>query len=156
MSLTKTASASGTMRDRLFPLARFSRVPLRVGLEYGMTVQGKPMDVPSVRMPVRSSLAQRLLIHRYQITRNIRLLHGYGFAPGNPVLKADSTPLTAKIKQNTPTPTMTRFGMSPVQGVRVFPRTALAGGLGSPKRFPKAIPVIQNTYTPPVYGAEGA
>lgn len=157
MSHTKTATGTGQQRARLFPIARVSRVPLRVGLEYGMTISGVPMDAPTVAMPVRSSLAQKLNIHRYQLSRNIRLLHGYGFAPGNPVLKADSTPLQARVAQAVDQPQMTRFGQTPIPGqTPVFPRTGARGVMRAVRRFPKAIPVTPNNWTPPVYGGQEA
>ena len=147
-------TSEAMQRETLFPIARVSRVPLRVGLEYGMVYAGKPQNVATVQMPVRSSMAQTLLRFRWQIARNIRLLHGYGFAPGNPVLKAESRNLRAQILANTPRPVMTNFGGTPVPGkTPVFPRTGRPGGLGSPRRFPKAISVVPNDYVPPIYGA---
>lgn len=138
--------------DRAFPIARFSRVPLRVGLEYGMTIQRKDISAPPVPLPVRSSLAQPLVVHRYQLSRNIRLLRNYGFAPGNPVLKAQSIPFQGR-GGNT-SPVLTRFGMQkPRPGATpVFPRVSSGGSMGAVRRFPKSLLVPPNTYRPPVYG----
>ncbi len=153
------AKPSGYNRGpRLFPMAIVSRKPLRTGLEYGMTIKSGDMDAPDVPMPIRSSLGQSLLTHRFQLSRNIRLLRNYGFAPGNPILKAQSIPLQAKISGQTPKPVMTRFGMQKPQpgATPAFPRTGARGSMGSVRRFPKSILVIPNTYRPPVYGQDTA
>lgn len=141
-----------TLNDRAFPLARVSRVPLRVGLEYGMTIQSKDIPPATVPLPVRSTLAQPLVVHRYQLSRNIRLLRNYGFAPGNPVLRAQSIPF--KGQGGMTTPVMTRFGMQkPRPGATpVFPRSGSKGSMGPVRRYPKSLLVAPNTYTPPVYG----
>lgn len=155
MSLTKGVTGTAQDRAALFPIARVSRVPLRVGLEYGMAIKGAPMDAPNVAPPIRSSLAQQTVIHRFQLSRYISRLRTYGFAPGNPILKADSIDLKSRQTANTPKPVMTRLGQRPVPGrTPVFPRTAAPGTMGSPRRFPKALPVQKNTYTPPIYGTE--
>lgn len=139
---------------RLFPVAQVSRVPLRRGLEYGMTIQSRDIPAPDVPLPIRSSLAQSLGVHRFQISRNLKLLRNYGFAPGNPVLKAQTIPLQGRANAQRPTPVMTRFGMqAPRPGATpVFPRVGKPGAMGSVRRFPRAILVPPNTYRIPVYG----
>lgn len=135
-----------------FPLAVVSRKPLKAGLAYGMTIQDRPMETPGVPLPVLSSRAQQRLIHRFQLALNTRLIHPYGFAPGNPILQAESTDNRMTGTKQTPTPTMSNFGGTPAPGRPVFPRSAARGRMGSPKRFPKAIQVIPNDYTPSLYG----
>lgn len=116
------------------------------------------MNAPPVQLPVRSSLGQQILIHRFQNSHNYRLLRNYGFAPGNPILQAESIPNQANTQGNTPKPVFTRFGMqAPVPGQSpVFPRVSGRGSMGSPKRFPKSLLVPPNTYAPPVYGTDSA
>lgn len=143
-------------QDSAFPIYRPSFKPLRKGLQYGMTITRRDGDAPDLPMPIRSSLFGKEIVTRFQLSRNIRLLRNYGFAPGNPVLKAQSIPVQALLLQQRPTPTMTRFGMQkPSPGATpVFPRTGARGGMGSVRRFPKAIRVVPNTYRPPVYGQD--
>lgn len=139
--------------EKVFPVFRPSFRPLRTGLEYGMTVQGRPMPAPNVALPIQSSTAQDVNVHRFQITRNLRLLRNYGMRPDHPVLRAPSIPFTAKVNAQTPKPVMTRLGTRPVPGATpVFPRTGAPGTMGSVKRFPKAILAMPNRYRPPVYG----
>lgn len=139
-----------SLQAQAFPMAIVSRRPLRVGLEYGMTIQGKDVPAPTVQMPVRSSLGQPFLRHRFQLSRNIRLLRTYGFAPGNPILQAESIPNQSSASSQRPRPIAARYGMQTSGGVRAS--VGSRGSMGSPKRFPKAIMVPPNTYSPPVYG----
>ena len=140
-------------REKLFPVFRPSFASRRVGLEYGMTVQGKPMQLPNVAQPVRSSLAQNVNVHRFQLSRNLKLLRNYGMRPDYPVLRAPFIPFQAKVAKQTPTPQMTRFGSRPTPGLTpVYPRVAKGGTMGSVKRFAKASKVIPNRYRPPIYG----
>lgn len=143
----------GSKRERLFPVFRPSFAPLRTGLEYGMTVQGKPMQLPNLPQPIRSSLGQNTLVHRFQLSRNLKLLRTFGLRPDYPTLRAQSIPFRGRVQQQTPTPVMTRFGTRPRPGATpVFPRVGRPGTMGSVKRFTKANKVIPNRYRPPLYG----
>ncbi len=142
-------------RAKLFPVYRPSFASLRTGLEYGMVVQGKEMQLPALPLPIESSLAQDVNVHRFQLSRNIRLLRNYGMRPDYPVVQVPTTPFQGRVVKQTPTPVMTAFGPRPRPGATpVFPRTARGGTMGSVKRFAKSTKVIPNKYRPPVYGSD--
>jgi len=118
-----------------------------------MVVKGAAMQIPDVPLPIRSSLGQDTLVHRFQLSRNLRLLRNYGMRPDYPVLKAQSTAFRGRVVKQTPTPQLTRFGVRPRPGLTpVYPRVGAPGTMGSVKRFSKASKVIPNRYRPPLYG----
>lgn len=118
------------------------RTPIfaRLQDERGITAQAVSSDgevaSPTVPIPVRSSLAQTVLIFRRQITTYISRVKPYGMAPGYPTAKVPT------ILHTTP-----RHAL--IRSARGYP--ASKGQMLPPKRFTKALPTKQNDYEAPTY-----
>lgn len=129
--------------DPLAPAA-LSHMPLRTGMLYAMQYGGRVEEVPNVPMAIaRPSLAQRVLVHRYQLSKYIspltRIMSPVP-AAGYPVAHAQMIIRTA------PTPNQT-----PIMSSNGNPRTARGGTQGPLPRFKKALPSRPLVFTPPTY-----
>lgn len=131
------------LRTPFFPRPQSQR-----GIDSGMTTMGSndPSMLPTIPLPVRSSLAQTILVHRVQLSHYFAKVAGAtryngGMAPGYPVAKVLSLINTA--------PLMRRNARA-VTGLRGLP--ARSGYMSAPPRFTKALPLPVNDYQPPIYG----
>lgn len=129
--------------DPLAP-AKLSHMPIRTGMVYAMQYGGRIEEVPNVPMPMsRPSMAQRVLVHRYQLSKYIspltRIMSPVP-AAGYPYVKAFMIIRTA------PPPNQT-----PVMSSNGNPRTARGGTQGPMPRFKKALPTSPPIYNPPTY-----
>lgn len=141
-----------TQKATLFPIGAVNQRQNRNGLEYSGALTTRPMDAPNVPVPVRSTLSMPITRYKIAFTRNLKLLRTYGFAPGNPVLRATPNPYTVSgTKRRTPKPSVRGGKRSGPLSVSRPPAANKPGSMGAPKRFPKALPVIPNNYEPPVY-----
>lgn len=138
----------------LFPIGKVGQAQRRVGMEYSGITQARNVPAPNVPMPVRESLAQTLVVHRFQFTRYFGRLRTYGFAPGNPVIRAFNQRYSLSPKERTPRPIISGGARSGPLSVSRTPGVINKGSMGAPKRFPKALPLRVNTYRPPIYGED--
>lgn len=136
----------------LFPIGSVNQRQNRSGLEYQGMLTARPMEAPNVPQVIRSTLSMPITRYRIQFTRNLKLLRTYGFAPGNPVLRATPNPYTVTSRRRQPKPTLRGGRRNGPLSVSRAPAAAKPGRMGAPKRFPKALPLIPNNYKPPVYG----
>lgn len=142
-----------TRKSTLFPIGAVNQRVNRTGLEYSGVSVARSMRPATVPMPIRASLAQDVNAYRIHFSRKLRFLRTYGFAPGNPVLKAPKNPYTVYgVKSRRPLPVVRGGKRAGPLSVTRTPAAARPGYMGSPKRFPKALPVVPNNYTPPIYG----
>lgn len=111
------------------------------GTEWYYTLK---MPAPNVSPMQRQSLAQPVLRHRMHIS-TYRLMQPYNrFAPGYPYFKGTSMVPTSTKPSVRPTPNVQKRSF-------FTPSTASPGTMGPSKRFPKALPLVPNVYTPEVY-----
>jgi hypothetical protein len=144
-----------TTKASLFPIGAVNQRQNREGLEYQGMITTRPMESPNVPMPIRSTLAMPITRYRVQFTRKLKFLRTYGFAPGNPVLKATPNPYTVAGQRRRQPKPHTRGGRrSGPLSVSRAPSASKPGHMGAPKRFPKALPLVPNKYQPPVYGRD--
>lgn len=143
---------SASRKAHPFPIGRVSQAQNRVGLEYQGTTQALTINAPNVAMPVRSSVAQQVSVNRFQFSRKLKFLRTYGLAPGNPVLQAVTQRVVSPQRVARPRPTIVGGKRSGPFSVAKTPASSRPGYMAAPKRFPKALPVRRNTYSPPVYG----
>ena len=127
-------------------LASLSHKPIRAGMSYGMLYGGRPMEAPSVAPPIpRQSLAQTLLIHRYQGSKYISAIArpmGLTMQAGYPSVHVMKIINTAPTQNQTPI-----LSNSPMN----LPRTARGGTMAAVPRWKKALPLVPNPYNPPTY-----
>lgn len=122
-----------------FRVTTNARRPLSRGIGYGMLVDGRSEKIPTIPQPVFSSLFQRVLIHRWQISTYISRLRNYGMRPDYPaahvltMINSAPTDIGNSVK-------VSRFG-----------RPASKGTMKPPRRFSKALPVQRIPFTPPEY-----
>jgi hypothetical protein len=107
---------------------------------YGMKYDSESERIPTVPGQVHSSLFQRVLVHRWQISVYISKLRNYGMRPDHPAVHVQTI-----INSGPANP-----GGHPVQVSR-FGRPAYKGTMRPLSRFRKALPVSQVPYTPPEY-----
>lgn len=143
-----------TRKTTLFPIGAVNQRQNRDGLEYQGMITTRPMEAPNVPMVVRSTLAMPMTRYKVQFTRKLKFLRTYGFAPGNPVLKATPNPYTVATQRRQPKPTLRGGRRHGPLSVSRTPSSVKGGHMGAPKRFPKALPVIPNKYAPPIYGRD--
>lgn len=124
-------------------------MPIRTGMVYAMAYGGRIQEAPNTVMPVaRQSLAQRVLIHRYQLSKYISPLTRIM----SPVpLIGYPTAKTQMIIRSAPTPNQTPI-MSKLGPTQATVRTARGGTQAPLPRFKKALPTRPPTFNPPVYG----
>jgi len=116
--------------------------PIRSPLQYGMVYGPRADGVPNVPPPMaRSSLAQRILIHRTQISRYISQL-----SPAMSLVPLAGYPYAGVIKQVHLSP---QANQTPI--LSTFPATAGGGTMAAPSRFTKALPYPIQNYQPPTY-----
>lgn len=107
---------------------------------YGMKYDSQSEKIPTVPGQVHSSLFQRVLVHRWQISAYISKLRNYGLRPDYPAAHV-MTILPSGPKDPGGHPVVTsRFG-----------RPAHKGTMRPLSRFRKALPVAKAPYTPPEY-----
>lgn len=142
-----------TTKASLFPIGSVNQRQNRRGLEYSGGLTTRPMDAPNVPVPIRSTLSMPITRYKIAFTRKLIFLRTYGFAPGNPVLRATPNPYTvAGARKRKPRPVVRGGRRSGPLSVARPPAAAKNGAMGAPKRFPKALPIIPNNYKPPIYG----
>jgi hypothetical protein len=120
-------------------------MPIRTGMVYAMEYGGRIQEAPNTVMPMaRPSLAQRVLIHRYQLSKYISPLTRIM----SPLPSIDYPTVHAQmIIRTAPSPNQT-----PIMSSNGNPRTARGGTLAPLPRFKKALPTRPPTFNPPVYG----
>lgn len=120
-----------------------ARRPLSRGIGYGMLYDGRSGKIPTIPQPVFSSLFQRVLVHRWQISTYISRLRNYGMRPDYPAAHVHSIINSAPSGLST----------TPGQNVRLsrFGRPSQKGTMAAPRRFRKALPTQRIPFTPPEY-----
>lgn len=116
------------------------RFPISKGLSYGMLREGKSENQATIPLPVFSSLFQRILIHRWQVSSYISSLRNYGMRPDYPAAKVMTMIPSGPSNKSGNVVTVSRFG-----------RPSTSGTMKAPKRFRKALSVTSIPYTPPEY-----
>jgi len=107
---------------------------------YGMLYDSQSEKIPTVPGQVHSSLFQRVLVHRWQISAYISRMRNYGLRSDYPAAKVQS------ILPSGPS----NPGGNPV-AVSRFGRPMQKGTMRPLSRFRKALPVNKVNYTPPEY-----
>lgn len=109
-------------------------------VRYGMKYDSESQRIPTVPGQVHSSLFQRILIHRWQISTYISRLRNYGMRPDYPAAHVLTIiPSSPGNKGGQPV-TVSKFG-----------RPGHKGTMRPLSRFRKALPVARTNYTPPEY-----
>lgn len=116
------------------------RKPLGRGLSYGMLYDSKAEGIPTIPQPVFSSLFQRILVHRWQISSYISQLRNYGLRPDYPAAHVMTMVPSSPSNKSGNLVTVSRFG-----------RPSTSGTMRPLRRFRKALPVTSIPYTPPEY-----
>lgn len=136
-------------RKNVFTLSPLSHKPIRTGMSYGMRYGGRVQEAPAVAPPIpRQSLAQMVLVHRYQVSKYIPLFArpmGLMMQAGYPVDHVLKLIPGAPVQRNTPV--LSNAPMS-------LPRTAKGGTMRPMSRWAKALPLTPNPYNPPTYGGK--
>jgi hypothetical protein len=128
-------------RRPVLGLKPISRNPVEVGpLGYGMLYDAEGQGIPTIPGQIHSSLFQKVLVHRWQISSYISRLRNFGLRPDYPAAHVMSI-----INSGPSNP-----GGNPV-GVSRFGRPLQKGTMKSMPRFGKALPVTQVPYVPPEY-----
>lgn len=143
-----------TDRARPFEVLRILRMPLEIGMEYEMSYDSTVMGGPNSPPPIpRASLAQTVIIHRYQQSKYFSRLRNYGLRPDHPIAHGSVVVQTGHSSvHNTPAMTSTRLGTDPLsKGIQVN-RPGQGGFMRPGGRFKKALPLPVVNYDPPVYG----
>lgn len=126
-----------TQKRDVFAVPPNRRAEILGPLEYGMQYGGRVMEAPNVPLMVRSSLGQRVLVHRFQMSRYISRLRNYGMRPDHPAFKGHMVVNTAP---RIVVPTRARLPLSKKPGT-----------MAATPRFPKALGNPPNNYQPPEY-----
>jgi hypothetical protein len=142
-----------TKMERKSPLRTplFRRRQIEAGISGRLQYDPHTKRQLTIPTPIRSSLAQKIAAYRVQVS------HYYeawtrGMAPGYPVAKVISLVNTTPggvSKNPKPRPARDITGGIPVAGGTAGRPGGYA--MGSPRRFPKALPVNMNNYEPPTY-----
>lgn len=129
--------------DPLAP-APLSHMPIRTGMTYAMQYGGRILEAPNTPMAIaRPSLAQRVLIHRYQLSKYISPLTRIM----SPVPEAGyPTAHVLTIVRGAPVPNQT-----PIMSSTGTPQTARGGTMAPSPRWKKALPTKPPAFNPPVY-----
>jgi hypothetical protein len=133
-----------------------SHVPIRTGMEYAMQYGGRVQEAPNTVMAMaRPSLAQRVLIHRYQLSRYIspltRIMSPVPFVNGGRVGFSDTAAPYPTAKASMIIRTAPKPNQTPIMSSNGNPRTARGGTQGPLPRFKKALPIKPLVFTPPEY-----
>lgn len=147
-------SKKGVNRARPFEVLRILRAPLETGMEYEMHYDSVVMGGPNVPPPIpRQSLAQQVIVHRYQQSKYFSRLRNYGLRPDYPIAHGWRVIQTGNSSvNNAPVMTTTFLGTDPQsRGIQVNSPGA-QGFMRPGGRFKKALPTPVVNYNPPVYG----
>lgn len=130
-----------------------SRHELFTGMEYEMDYNTRRMDAPQNAPPVaRSSLAQMILIHRYQQSKYLSILRYFGLRPDYPAFHGFKIVNGAPVVSNSGQPIFSSgYPGLHVGTVSPFPRARTAGTMRPVSRFVKALPVPIPQYNAPTY-----
>lgn len=145
--------------DRRTPLRTpvYHRSYIQRGITQYMTYGAQAERPPGIPLPIRSSLAQIIHIHKVRMSHYVSWIKPYGMKRHYPVANmalgdypvAKVVTLINKSPSNLqarPLPSINRPGIAPSQ-----PRVNRRGTMGAPPRFKKALPVSLVTYVPPTY-----
>lgn len=119
---------------------RSSDAPEVGRLGYGMLYDSQSEKIPTVPGQVHSSLFQRVLIHRWQISEYISRLRNYGLRPDYPAAHVLTMINSGPNNPGGRTVGVSRFG-----------RPMEKGTMKPLSRFRKALPVARVPYVPPEY-----
>lgn len=143
-----------TDRGRPFEVLRILRMPLEIGMEYSMSYDSTVMGGPNVPPPIpRQSLAQTVIVHRYQQSKYFSRLRNYGLRPDYPIAHGHVVVQTGNSSvNNAPTITSTKMGTDSSLGVPQVNSAGAQGFMRPGGRFRKALPLPVVNYNPPIYG----
>ena len=124
-----------------------SQKQLRTGMSYSMNYGGRKQEVAGIYPVPRASLAQDVLIHRYQNSHYVSVT---GFPERRSFLIGYPQAHVLTMVGGGPSPNQTPAMANPVQSINKVP--IQRGGTMAPSpRFKKALPLPLNNYTPPTY-----
>lgn len=144
--------------DRRPPLRTpvFTRAYRQEGISQYMTYGAQAERAPGIPLPIRSSLAQIIHIHKVRMSHYVSTVKPFGMrrhypfpdeALGDyPVAKVGTVINSSFRIAVQPLPQINRPGIAPSQ-----PRVNNRGSMGPPRRFTKALPVSLVSYVPPTY-----
>lgn len=141
---------------------RYARVYSERGISGGMEMVTRNDLAPTVPLPVRSSLAQEIMVKKVQLSKYLYLIaratrwpgmpgtsfstSDYPYFRGYPTAKVtslvNSAPRNMGARGNVTGASRPGFGGYPKR----------SGFMAAPPRFKKALPLPLNEYEPPVYG----
>lgn len=153
-----TPTAKRRSTDRRFPLRTpvYHRNQIQRGISQYMTYGAQAEKPPGIPLPIRSSLAQIVHIHKVRLSHYVSWIKPYGmkrhypdpiFGLDYPTAKVGTIINKAPNMRMKPLPRINRPGVAPSQ-----PRVNSRGYMGAPPRFKKALPVSMVNYVPPTYG----
>lgn len=132
----------------------YHRRYIQRGINASMSYEETPERIPTIPLPVRSSLAQIFKLHKFQLTHYFSWIKPFGMAPGYPVAKVHTLVNTS--------PRNRSLSPQPRPAYRRMRGIPISGGVGSREgdpyymrgvtRFKKALPITLNPYQPPIYG----
>lgn len=135
----------------------YTRAYIQRGIMQYMTYGAQAEKPPGIPLPIRSSLAQIIHIHKVRLSHYTSWMKPYGMKRHYPIPSealgdypvAKVVTLINKGPNNLavqPLPVINRPGIAPSQ-----PRVRHRGTMGPPRRFTKALPVSMVNFVPPTY-----
>jgi hypothetical protein len=123
-----------------------SRNPVWTGMEYEMDYNRRHTPAPNVPPPTRrSSLAQTILIHRYQQSKYFSVLRYFGLRPDHPAAYGHKITPGAPTQRTSPT-------IIRPPGTGNFAHGSSTQGTMKPNpRWGKALPSRITPFSPPLY-----
>lgn len=143
-----------TGKKNAFRTPVYHRRYIQRGIDASMSYEETPERIPTIPLPVRSSLAQIFKLHKFQITHYFSWIKPFGMAPGYPVAKVQTLINTSPRNRSLrplPRPAYRRemgVPMARGTGSRIDAGYYMRGV----RRFNKALPISLNQYQPPIYG----
>jgi hypothetical protein len=130
-------------KANLFRAAPLGHTADEEGMSYTMAYPTRNAEPPDIPLPIRSSLFQTVLKHRFQFSSYISKIKGFGLRPDYPVVKLLKIQNKSTAQYNRPLPTMSSY-----------PKASLRGGMATQPRFVKALPSRKVVFNPPIYGSD--
>jgi len=159
--MAKVGKLAGASTASPFESPVVSWHPNEQGMSWEMDYNTRRTPVPNVPPPVsRSSLAQQILIHRYQQSKYISVLRYFGLRPDYPAFHGFKIINGAPQVSNTGIPSLNSTNLNQfykgvgTEGIAPFPRAKTAGTMRPVSRFVKALPVPIPSYNAPTYSVQ--